>query len=214
MFTMMNNARLGVGLQGVALSERAYQQARAYAAERVQGRDRTGPLKIIHHPDVRRTLLTMRAQTEALRALAYFTAACLDRAHRHPDAAVRARELATLELLTPVVKALSTDIGVEVASQGVQVHGGMGYVEETGAAQLYRDVRIAPIYEGTNGIQALDLVRRKIARDGGEALGQFMARMAADDARFQQAPGDDMAVLRQARDTRPCARLADRRAET
>jgi 3-(methylthio)propanoyl-CoA dehydrogenase len=198
MFTMMNNARLGVGLQGVSLSERAYQQARAYAHDRVQGRDRGGPAKIIRYPDVRRMLLTMRVQTEALRALAYFTAAALDRARRHPDPARRQREQATVDLLTPVVKALSTDVGVEVASLGVQIHGGMGYVEETGAAQFYRDVRIAPIYEGTNGIQALDLVRRKIARDGGEALGQFMARMAADDAAFAQAPGDDMAVLRQA----------------
>jgi 3-(methylthio)propanoyl-CoA dehydrogenase len=198
MFTMMNNARLGVGLQGVSLSERAYQQARAYAQARVQGRDRGEPARIIHYPDVRRMLLTMRAQTEALRALAYFTAAALDLARHHPDAHRRQREQAVVELLTPVVKALSTDVGVEVASLGVQVHGGMGFVEETGAAQLYRDARIAPIYEGTNGIQALDLVRRKIARDGGEALGAFMARMAADGPALSAAPGDDMAVLAEA----------------
>src|SRR5437763_2760630 len=170
MFTMMNNARLNVGLQGVAIAERAYQQARDFARQRVQGRPAgvkaEGPLPIIHHPDVRRMLLDMRASTEAARALTYYVAAGIDRARHHPDADERARQQRRVDLLIPVVKAWCTDLGAEVASTGVQVHGGMGYVEETGAAQHLRDARIAPIYEGTNGIQANDLVARKLARDG------------------------------------------------
>ena len=158
MFTMMNNARLNVGLQGVAIAERAYQQACAYARTRVQGREfgasgKAAAVPIIRHPDVRRMLLTMRAATEAARALTYYAFAALDLAKRHPDAAERARHQARVDLLTPVAKAWSTDIGVEVASIGIQVHGGMGFIEETGAAQHLRDARIAPIYEGTNGIQ-------------------------------------------------------------
>ena len=173
MFTMMNNARLAVGLQGVAIAERAYQQARAYAFERVQSRALDGgkeSAKIIAHPDVRRMLATMKARTEAARALAYLAAGTLDRAKREPDAEKRAAAQARLELLIPLTKAWCTDIGCEVASIGVQVHGGMGFIEETGAAQHYRDARILPIYEGTNGIQALDLLTRKLLRDDGGAM--------------------------------------------
>src|SRR5215204_1336992 len=163
MFTMMNNARLAVGLQGVAIAERATQAALAYARERKQSSH-----AIIDYPDVKRMLLTMRAQTRAARAICYATAVAIDRAHRlQGEDAKAAHERASL--LTPVAKAFSTDIGVEVASLGVQVHGGMGYVEETGAAQHLRDARIAAIYEGTNGIQALDLVMRKVPLSGGEA---------------------------------------------
>jgi len=183
MFTMMNNARLVVGLQGVALAERAYQQARDYALARVQSRalDRPqdGPVAIIAHPDVRRMLLTMRALTEGGRALAYYTMGALDRAKREPDGEARAAAQAMVDLLTPVVKAWSTDRGVEVASLGIQVHGGMGFIEETGAAQHYRDVRITPIYEGTNGIQANDLVFRKLLRDGGQAMRALIGEIAA-----------------------------------
>ncbi|WP_040847800.1 acyl-CoA dehydrogenase family protein, partial [Nitrospirillum viridazoti] len=181
MFTMMNNARLGVGLQGVSIGDRAYQQALAYAKTRVQSRDVAGgpqPVTIIHHPDVRRMLLTMRSKVEAARAIVYFTAASLDGRHHHPDAEA-ARQAGLLnDLMTPVAKAWSTDIGVEVASLGVQVHGGMGFIEETGAAQYYRDARIAPIYEGTNGIQANDLVFRKLGRDGGATARALFALMA------------------------------------
>jgi len=184
MFTMMNAARLNVGLQGVAIAERAYQQACDFARTRVQGR----PLgaapsaevpPIIHHPDVRRMLLWMRAATEAMRALAYYAAATIDRGRRHPDAAARRAAQLRADLLIPVVKAWCTDLGVAVASTGIQVHGGMGYVEETVAAQHLRDARIAPIYEGTNGIQANDLVGRKLARDGGEAVSELIAEMRA-----------------------------------
>ncbi|MDE2165750.1 MAG: acyl-CoA dehydrogenase [Alphaproteobacteria bacterium] len=181
MFVMMNAARLHVGLQGVAIGERAYQQARAYARERVQGKPVTAKdghrLPIVHHPDVRRMLLSMRAASEAARALAYYTAGQADRARYHPDAGRRAKAQARLDLLTPVVKAWCTDLGVEIASTGIQVHGGMGFVEETGAAQHLRDARIAPIYEGTNGIQANDLVGRKLLRDQGAALGELVVEM-------------------------------------
>ncbi|MGH8639218.1 MAG: acyl-CoA dehydrogenase family protein, partial [Burkholderiales bacterium] len=164
MFTMMNQARLAVALQGVGIAERATQQALAYARERKQGRA-VGPKEasspIIAHPDVKRMLLTMRALTGAARAICYANAVAIDRAHRAADEAVRKAAHERASLLTPVAKAFATDIGTEVASLGVQVHGGMGYVEETGAAQHYRDARIAAIYEGTNGIQAIDLVTRK-----------------------------------------------------
>jgi len=166
MFTMMNHARINVGLQGVAIAERAYQGALAFARERVQSARFGGgrePVRIIEHADVRRMLMTMKATTDAARALTYLTAAAVDRAHASGDKA--AAGLA--DLLTPVTKAYATDIGVEIASIGVQVFGGMGYIEETGAAQHLRDSRIAPIYEGTNGIQALDLVGRKLGMDGG-----------------------------------------------
>jgi alkylation response protein AidB-like acyl-CoA dehydrogenase len=183
MFTMMNNARLNVGLQGVAIAERAYQQARDYARVRVQGKPlgakANGALPIIHHPDVRRMLLAMKAQTEAVRGLTYLTAGAIDRARRHPDPAVKFAEQRRADLLIPVVKAWCTDTGVEVASIGVQVHGGMGYIEETGAAQHFRDSRIAPIYEGTNGIQANDLVGRKLMRDEGAAAHAFIGEMKA-----------------------------------
>ena len=179
MFTMMNNARLNVGLQGVAISERAYQQALEYARTRVQGVPvgRDGAAPIVWHPDVRRMLLLMRARTEAARALAYLTAASLDRARHSPDAGDRKRMRARAELLVPMVKAWSTDLGVENASLAVQVHGGMGFIEETGVAQHYRDARIAPIYEGTNGIQALDLLGRKLVRDQGAAAYALITEM-------------------------------------
>ncbi|HEY4542090.1 MAG TPA: acyl-CoA dehydrogenase family protein, partial [Noviherbaspirillum sp.] len=169
MFIMMNAARFAVGLQGIALAERAYQKAVAYARERVQSRDvagSAGPVAIIHHPDVRRMLMSMRAQTEAARALAYVTAAASDLAHHHPDAEVRKRNQAFYEYMVPLVKGWSTEMSVDVASTGVQVHGGMGFIEETGASQYYRDARILPIYEGTTAIQANDLVGRKTLRDG------------------------------------------------
>jgi butyryl-CoA dehydrogenase len=183
MFTMMNNARLAVGLQGVAIAERAYQQALSYANERRQGRAPMGAVEgmspIVGHPDVQRNLLTMKALTAASRAICYMTAEAIDRAHLERDAASRRRAHERASLLTPVAKAFSTDIGVEVASLGVQVHGGMGYVEETGAAQHLRDARIAPIYEGTNGIQAIDLVTRKLPLSGGETVHAQIAAMRA-----------------------------------
>ena len=169
MFTMMNNARIAVGIQGLGIAERAYQQALAYARERVQ----SGP--ILEHPDVQRMLATMKAQIAAARALCYDAAGALDRSKREPDEARRAKAQARVDLLTPVVKAWASDIGCEVASAGVQVHGGMGFIEETGAAQHLRDARIAPIYEGTNGIQAMDLVMRKVVRDEGAALRDLVA---------------------------------------
>ena len=171
MFTMMNLARLSVGLQGVAIAERATQAALAYARERKQGGH-----AIIDYPDVKRMLLTMRAQTRAARAICYATAVAIDRAHRlQGDDAKTAHERASL--LTPVAKAFSTEIGVEMASLGIQVHGGMGYVEETGAAQHLRDARIAPIYEGTNGIQAIDLVTRKLPQSNGASVNAYLQEL-------------------------------------
>ena len=170
MFVMMNAARFAVGIQGIAIAERAYQQAAAYAKDRVQSRDvvgSSGPVTIVHHPDVRRMLMTMRAQVEAARAFAYVTAAAYDAAHRSPDAATRKQNMAFYEYCVPVVKGWSTELSIDVASLGVQVHGGMGFIEETGAAQHYRDARILTIYEGTTAIQANDLVGRKTVRDGG-----------------------------------------------
>jgi 3-(methylthio)propanoyl-CoA dehydrogenase len=181
MFTMMNEARQKVGVQGLAIAERAYQQAREYAKERVQGRpaaSRSGQaVAIIHHPDVRRMLLTMKSQIEAMRAFAYVIAADMDRTHRHPDDSERARRQARVDLLIPVLKGWCTELGVEIASLGVQVHGGMGYIEETGACQFLRDARIATIYEGTTGIQAADLVGRKLASDGGAAMAALIVEM-------------------------------------
>ncbi|MBV9532237.1 MAG: acyl-CoA dehydrogenase [Bradyrhizobium sp.] len=174
MFTMMNQARLGVGLEGVGIASRAYQQALAYAQERRQGRaigkEADGPDLIIVHPDVKRMLMQMRALTAAARTICYATAVALDVAARAPDSGVRGAAAARGALLTPIAKAFSTDIGNEVAYIGVQVHGGMGFIEETGAAQHCRDARITPIYEGTNGIQAVDLVTRKLAANGGESV--------------------------------------------
>ncbi|HWT11116.1 MAG TPA: acyl-CoA dehydrogenase [Allosphingosinicella sp.] len=175
MFTMMNNARLNVGLQGVSIAERAMQQAVAFARERVQGTREGRPARIIEHPDVRRMLLRMKALTQAARALAYYTAGQTDRATLGDEPAK-----ARADLLTPLVKAYGTDVGVEVTSLAVQVHGGMGYVEETGIAQHYRDARISPIYEGTNGIQAADLVGRKLGLASGEALRWLLADIRAD----------------------------------
>ncbi|HYH20800.1 MAG TPA: acyl-CoA dehydrogenase [Azospirillum sp.] len=185
MFTMMNRARLATGLQGVSIGDRAYQRALAFAQERKQGRapGASGTSPIIDHPDVRRMLLTMRALTSAGRAIAYTTAEAIDRAERGGDAAAQERA----DLLTPVTKAFCTDAGIEVASLGIQVHGGMGFVEETGAAQLLRDVRITSIYEGTNGIQAIDLVTRKLPRKGGAAVRALFADWRAIAARTEAA---------------------------
>ena len=207
MFTMMNNARLSVGMQGVAIAERAYQQALAYARERRQGRaldaapdekgpQNNGPVPIIRHPDVRRMLATMKAKTEAVRALAFFAAAAMDRAIASPDAAERAAAERRFALLTPLVKACCSDTGCQVADLGVQVHGGMGFIEETGAAQHYRDARILPIYEGTNGIQALDLLTRKILRDGGAEARLLHGEIAADIAALRAC---DLPALEAAR---------------
>ena len=183
MFTMMNTARLTVGLEGVAIAERAYQQALAYARERRQGRalGATGdsPSTIVEHADVRRMLMSMRAQIEAGRALAYLTAEAFDLGAHHTEPEVRARNTGLGELLTPVVKGWCAEIGVEVASLGVQIHGGAGYIEETGATQHLRDARIIPIYEGTSGIQALDLTTRKIRHDGGGDLEGFLESVRA-----------------------------------
>ncbi len=184
MFLMMNNARLAVGLEGVGIAERAFQAARAYAAERAQGRavgeQSPGPTTINHHPDVQRMLMLMKAQTEAARAVAYYTAANLDIARRHPDPATREHHNALVSLLTPVVKAWSTDIGIDVANTSIQVFGGMGYIEDSGAPQHLRDARIAAIYEGTNGIQAMDLVGRKVAREEGRTVRSLMEEIRVD----------------------------------
>ncbi|HEY5633038.1 MAG TPA: acyl-CoA dehydrogenase [Burkholderiaceae bacterium] len=178
MFVMMNAARFAVGLQGVAIADRAYQKAVEYARDRVQGRDVAGSAEavtIIHHPDVRRMLMTMRAHCEAARALAYVAAAASDAGHRHESAEARARNMAFYEFLVPIVKGWSTEMSLEVCSLGLQVHGGMGFIEETGAAQYYRDARILTIYEGTTAIQANDLVGRKTARDGGRVARAVIA---------------------------------------
>ena len=183
MFTMMNRARLAVGLQGVGIAERATQQATAYARERKQGRTTGMSAKesapIIAHPDVRRMLITMRALTQAARSICYTTALALDRAERSSDKAAREAAHARASLLTPLAKAFSSDIGIEVTSLGLQVHGGMGFIEETGAAQFYRDARIAAIYEGTNGIQAIDLVTRKLPLAGGAAVETYLDELRA-----------------------------------
>ena len=183
MFTMMNVERLGVGIQGLGLADRALQQAIAYAKDRRQSRalgsSELQPVAIIEHADVRRNLGTMRALVEAGRALAYAVGAAVDRSTRATDPAVRSEAGALVEVLTPVVKSWLSDMACQVASINVQVHGGMGFIEETGAAQLYRDARILPIYEGTNGIQALDLMMRKLLRDGGQAFGQVERWMNA-----------------------------------
>jgi len=184
MFIMMNAARFSVGVQGLAIADRAYQSALQYAKERIQSRDiATGnpqPRPIIEHPDVRRMLMTMKAQLEAMRALAYVTAASLDFSAKHPDAAVRQANRAFLELMIPVVKGWCTETAVEICSTAVQVFGGVGYVEETGIAQQYRDVRITTIYEGTTGIQALDLVGRKLAQDMGATAKTVISQMRKD----------------------------------
>jgi alkylation response protein AidB-like acyl-CoA dehydrogenase len=172
MFIMMNAARYAVGVQGIAVAERSYQKAAQFARDRIQSRPVDGSMKtsapIIHHPDVRRMLMTMRAYTEGCRSMATVAAAANDASHHHPDAATRKENLAFYEFLVPLVKGFSTEMSLEVTSLGVQVHGGMGFIEETGAAQYYRDAKILTIYEGTTAIQANDLVGRKTARDGGQ----------------------------------------------
>ena len=199
MFTMMNNARLFVGVQGLAVAARAYQQAVDYAKQRRQGR-RPGAAAgtasaIIDHPDVRRMLLTQKASIEALRSLVYLVAESIDIAEEHPDPAEREARRELVDLLIPVTKAWGTDLGVELSSLALQVHGGAGYIEETGAAQHYRDARIAPIYEGTNGIQAIDLVTRKLTMRGGAAIADFLARLDATDAALDAA-GEPLASIR------------------
>ena len=193
MFIMMNAARFAVGLQGVAVSERAYQKAVAFAKDRVQSRPVDGsakqPVSIIHHPDVRRMLLTMRAFTEGSRALAYVAAAHCDLAHHHLDEAARASHQAIYEFLVPIVKGWSTELSIDVASLGVQVHGGMGFIEETGAAQYYRDARILTIYEGTTAIQANDLIGRKTLRDGGATAQAILAQMDQTIAQLAELDG-------------------------
>ncbi|REG59517.1 hypothetical protein B0G80_2276 [Paraburkholderia sp. BL6669N2] len=197
MFIMMNAARFAVGMQGVGIADRAYQKAVAYAKDRVQSRPVDGSAKqsvaIIQHPDVRRMLATMRGLTEASRALAYVAAAHCDIAHRHPDEAKRAEHQAIYEYLVPIVKGWSTELSIDVTSLGVQVHGGMGFIEETGAAQYYRDARILPIYEGTTAIQANDLIGRKTVRDGGKVAKSLLAEVAAtiEALGAQQGPAFD-----------------------
>ena len=198
MFTMMNNARLNVGLQGVSIGERAYQHAVEYAKSRVQSAPVSGgdeSVTIIQHPDVRRMLMMMRAQIEAMRALAYYANSALDVSRHHGDEDVRRTNHARMDLLTPVVKAWCTDLGVDIASMGVQVHGGMGFIEETGAAQHLRDSRIAPIYEGTNGIQAIDLLGRKLLRDGGGAMSELLEEMEQVDAALIATKDADCAAI-------------------
>ncbi len=198
MFIMMNAARFAVGMQGVAVADRAYQKAVQYARERVQSRDLAGspgPVAIIHHPDVKRMLLSMRSQVEAARALAYVTAAASDAAHHHPDAAVRQSNQAFYEFMVPIVKGWSTEMSIDVASTGVQVHGGMGFIEETGAAQHYRDARILTIYEGTTAIQANDLVGRKTARDGGAVAKGIIAQVRATAGELAAADSAELQAI-------------------
>jgi 3-(methylthio)propanoyl-CoA dehydrogenase len=201
MFIMMNAARYAVGLQGIAIAERAYQQAAAYAKERVQSRPVDGSVNasatIIHHPDVRRMLMTMRAYTEGCRAMACVAAAAYDAAHHHADREAREQNQAFYEFLVPLVKGYSTEMSLEVTSLGVQVHGGMGFIEETGAAQYYRDARILTIYEGTTAIQANDLVGRKTARDGGRTAKAIAGQIARTEAELgERTSADARAVLK------------------
>ena len=181
MFVMMNAARFAVGLEGLSIGERAYQKALSYAKERVQGTETAkkggARVTIINHPDIRRMLMSMKSQVEAMRALFYSTAALFDIAKHHPDAGERKKHLMLGELLIPIVKGWSTELGIEIASTGVQIHGGMGFIEETGAAQHLRDARITTIYEGTTGIQALDLIGRKLGRDGGVTLRTLLGKV-------------------------------------
>ena len=201
MFIMMNAARYAVGVQGIAIAERSYQRAVQYARDRVQSRPVDGSLPaagpIIHHPDVRRMLMTMRAYTEGCRAMASTAAAAYDASHHHPDAEVRKQNLAFYEFMVPLVKGYSTEMSLEVASLGVQVHGGMGFIEETGAAQYYRDAKILTIYEGTTAIQANDLVGRKTARDGGQTAKALAAQVAQTESELvASGNADALAVAR------------------
>jgi hypothetical protein len=209
MFIMMNAARYAVGVQGIAIAERAYQKAVQYAKDRVQSRPVDGSMNtsapIIHHPDVKRMLMTMRASTEGCRALATVAAAAYDAAHHHPDADVRKQNALFYEFMVPLVKGYSTEMSLEVTSLGVQVHGGMGFIEETGAAQYYRDAKILTIYEGTTAIQANDLVGRKTARDGGQTAKALAGQVElTENELLSHANADAQAVGRRLR----AARLA------
>ena len=198
MFVMMNAARFAVGLQGVGVAERAYQKAVGYAKDRVQSRDlagSAGPVTIIHQPDVRRMLMSMRAQTEAARALAYVTAAAFDAAHHSTDENSRQINQRFFEFMVPIVKGWSTEMSIDVASTGVQIHGGMGFIEETGAAQYYRDARILTIYEGTTAIQANDLVGRKTVRDGGAVAGAIIAQVRVTEAALAGHASEHLAAI-------------------
>ena len=200
MFIMMNAARYAVGVQGIAIAERAYQKAVQYAQERVQSRPVDGSVKgaatIIHHPDVRRMLMTMRALTEGCRAMSSVAAAAYDAAHHHPDAEVRKQNQTFYEFMVPLVKGYSTEMSLEATDLGVQVHGGMGFIEETGAAQYYRDAKILTIYEGTSAIQANDLVGRKTARDGGQTAKAIAAQIEATEKELAAGSTDAQAVAR------------------
>ena len=200
MFIMMNAARYAVGVQGIAIAERAYQKAVQYAQERVQSRPVDGSVKgaatIIHHPDVRRMLMTMRALTEGCRAMSSVAAAAYDAAHHHPDAEVRQQNQTFYEFMVPLVKGYSTEMSLEATDLGVQVHGGMGFIEETGAAQYYRDAKILTIYEGTSAIQANDLVGRKTARDGGQTAKAIAAQIEATEKELAAGSADAQAVAR------------------
>jgi butyryl-CoA dehydrogenase len=201
MFIMMNAARFGVGMQGIGLADRAYQQAVAFAKDRVQSRDlagSAGPVSIIHHPDVRRMLMSMRSQVEAARALAYFGAGISDVAHHDENPDTRAANLAVYEYLVPIIKGWSTEMSQDVTRDGVQVHGGMGFIEETGAAQHYRDAKILTIYEGTTAIQANDLVGRKTVRDGGAVAKSILAQVRTTEAQLAAATGDDFKAMQRA----------------
>ncbi|MBV5293979.1 MAG: acyl-CoA dehydrogenase, partial [Curvibacter lanceolatus] len=199
MFIMMNAARYAVGMQGIAVAERAYQKAVQYAKDRVQSRPVDGSINasaaIIHHPDVKRMLMTMRAYTEGCRAMASVAAAAYDAAHHHPDADTRKVNAAFYEFMVPLVKGYSTEMSLEVTSLGVQVHGGMGFIEETGAAQYYRDAKILTIYEGTTAIQANDLVGRKTARDGGQTAKGIAAQIEQTEAALLASGTDTAAVV-------------------
>ncbi len=199
MFVMMNAARFAVGMQGIGVAERAYQKAVHYAKDRVQSRDlagSAGPVAIIHQPDVRRMLMTMRAQIEASRALSYVTAAAHDAAHHHTDEATRKANNLFYEFMVPIVKGWSTELSIDVASTGVQIHGGMGFIEETGAAQYYRDARILTIYEGTTAIQANDLIGRKTVRDGGANAKAIIAQVRHSAEALAASDSADLAAIR------------------
>jgi len=199
MFIMMNLARFSVGIQGYALADRAYQMALAYAKERVQSKDIAAkewtPVRIIEHPDVRRMLMDLKSQVEAMRAVAFYTAVALDHAHLNPDAKVREEQQAIVELFTPIVKAWSTELGTELVSEALQVFGGMGFIEETGVAQLYRDVRIAQIYEGTTGIQANDLLGRKFLKDMGKTATKVIGQMQATVKELEASLNEDCQAI-------------------
>jgi hypothetical protein len=208
MFIMMNAARYAVGLEGIGIGERAWQLARDYARERVEGVEtgsRSGEkVPIIRHPDVRRMLMSMKARVEAMRALGLVIAASMDRAEAHPDHTVRATNQAFVELMMPIAKGWFTETGLNIASMGIQVHGGAGFIEETGAAQYLRDARITTIYEGTTGIQAMDLVGRKIGRDGAVTIRKVIVSMRDAQAALESADHDELrsigAVLEKAID--------------